>query len=336
MNQRISAIVAAVACLSAGGASATENGQLRALLGAPSYELTTPQFPGAYGQIWLQHYSANKLRGNDGKAPVTDTTTPLGTLPVRADGEIEATVLVPRFTYITETLVQEGRLGFSATLPLVHQRNDVTLTTTLPAGLPAATVAAVNGLLAQGSAQRSGSKSGQGDLDVTAFVDWQGDDGRTALGLSVVAPTGSYVAGRAVNPGAGKFWTVRPLLIASRVWDNGLELGLRATYSVNTRNSDTQVRSGQYLHADWAGMYRIDDSWRAGLQGYVVRQFTGDDGPGVPSHGNKARVYSIGPMVAYQSESGVWALDFKVMQEFGVRNRPQGQLAWVRLNLRLD
>ena len=68
----------------------------------------------------------------------------------------------------------------------------------------------------------------------------------------------------------------------------------------------------------------------------MVRQFTGDNGPGVPSHGNKARVYSIGPMVAYQSESGVWALDLKVMQEFGVRNRPQGQLAWVRLNLRLD
>lgn len=336
MNKRISASLAVAACLAAGTASATENGQLRALLGAPSYELTTPQFPGAYGQIWVQHYNANKLRGNDGKAPVTDTATPLGMLAVRAEGEVEAAVLVPRFTYITETLVNEGRLGFSATLPLVRQRTEVRLGTTLPAGLPAGTVAAVNGLLAQGSAQRSGRLSGQGDLDLTAFVDWQGDDGRTALGVSVVAPTGAYEAGRAVNPGAGKFWTVRPLLIASRVWDNGLELGLRATYSVNSRNSDTQVRSGQYLHADWAAMYRVDDSWRAGLQGYVVRQFTADTGPGVAAHGNKARVYSVGPMLAYQSESGVWALDLKLMQEFGVRNRPEGQLAWLRLNLRLD
>lgn len=336
MKKKFSLCLGALAALGVSTAGATENGQLRALLGAPSYELTTPQFPGAYGQIWLQHYSADKLRGNDGKSPVTSATTPVGALNVQADGEVRATVLVPRFTYITETLVSDGRLGFSATLPLIKQENDIRLSTTLPAGLPAATVAAVNGLLAQQSAQRSGSKSGQGDLDVTAFVDWQGDDGRTALGVSVVAPTGSYEAGRAVNPGAGKFWTIRPLLIASRVWENGLELGLRATYSLNTRNSDTDVRSGQYLHADWAAMYRVNDSWRAGLQGYVVNQFTADNGPGVSSHGNKARVYSAGPMVAYQSESGVWALDFKVMQEFSVRNRPEGQVAWLRLNLRLD
>lgn len=336
MNKLVPASLSMAALLCAGPASATENGQLRALLGAPSYELTTPQFPGAYGQIWLQHYRANKLRGNDGKAPVTATPTPLGTLAVQARGEVEATVLVPRFTYITETLVNEGRLGFSATLPLIRQRTEVNLGTALPAGLPPASVAAVNGLLAQGSVQRSGRLSAQGDLDLTAFVDWQGDDGRTALGVSVVAPTGSYEAGRAVNAGAGNYWTVRPLLIASRVWDSGLELGLRATYSVNTRNADTQVRSGQYLHADWAAMYRVDDSWRAGLQGYVVRQFTGDTGPGVAGHGSKARVYAAGPMVAYQSESGIWALDFKLMQEFGVRNRPQGQLAWLRLNLRLD
>lgn len=336
MKKFIPASLAVAASLCASGASATENGQLRALLGAPSYELTTPQFPGAYGQLWVQHYSASKLRGNDGNAPVTPTTTPLGTLGVRAEGEVEAAVLVPRITYVTETLVYDGRLGFSATLPLIRQRTEVRLGADLPAGLPAGTVAAVNGLLAQGSAQRSGRVSGQGDLDVTAFVDWQGDDGRTALGVSVVAPTGSYEAGRAVNPGAGNYWTVRPLLLASRVWDNGLELGLRATYSVNSRNRDTQVRSGQYLHADWAAMYRVDDSWRAGLQGYVVRQFTGDTGPGVAAHGNKARVYSAGPMVAYQSESGIWALDFKWMQEFSVRNRPEGRLAWLRLNLRLD
>jgi hypothetical protein len=325
-----------LAALGATATHATENGQLRALLGAPSYELTTPQFPGAYGQLWVQHYSADKLRGDDGKSPVTATTTPVGTLNVQADAEIRATVVVPRFTYITETLISDGRLGFSATLPLVHQQTDVRLSTTLPSGLPDATVAAVNGLLAQQSAARSGSKSGQGDLDLTAFVDWQGDEGRTALGVSVVAPTGSYVAGRAVNPGAGKFWTVRPLLIASRVWENGLELGLRATYSINTKNSDTSIRSGQYLHVDWASLYRVNDNWRAGLQGYVVNQFTADSGPGVADNGNKARVYAAGPMLAYQSESGVWALDFKVMKEFGVRNRPEGQISWLRLNLRLD
>ncbi|MDL5031502.1 transporter [Pelomonas sp. APW6] len=334
MKKYTLALLAATAAL--GTAHATENGQLRALLGAPSYELASPQFPGWYGQLWLQHYSAKRLKGDDGQALQTQAATPLGTLPVQIQGEIDADVFVTRGTWVTEKLVAEGRLGFSATLPLIRQRNDIRLSATLPAGVPAGAATAVQALLDQQSAARSGSKTGQGDLDVAGFVDWQNDDSRLVLGLSVVAPTGAYDAQRAVNPGAGKFWTVRPLVIASKVWENGVELGLRATYSVNTRNTATDVRSGQYLHADYAAMYRINDEWRTGLQGYLVEQTTRDNGPGVAANGNKARVRSLGPMVAYVSEDGVWSAEFKVAKEFSVRNRPEGTTAWVRLNLRLD
>ncbi|HLO95391.1 MAG TPA: transporter [Burkholderiaceae bacterium] len=334
MKKYTLALLAALAPL--GSALATENGQLRALLGAPSYELATPQFPGWYGQLWLQHYSAKRLKGEDGQALQTQAATPLGTLPVQVQGEIEADVFVARGTWVTEKLVADGRLGFSATLPLVRQRNDIRLSATLPAGAPAGAAGAVQALLDQQGAQRSGSKSGQGDLDLTGFVDWQNDDSRFVLGLSVVAPTGDYDAQRAVNPGAGKFWTVRPLVLASKVWENGLELGLRATYSANTRNTATDVRSGQYLHADYAAMYRVNDEWRLGLQGYLVEQTTNDNGPGVSPLGNKARVRALGPMVAYVSEGGVWSADVKVVKEFAVRNRPEGTTTWVRLNLRLD
>lgn len=334
MKKYTLALLAALAPL--GSALATESGQLRALLGAPSYELASPQFPGWYGQLWLQHYSAKRLKGDDGQALQTQAATPLGTLPVQIQGEIEADVFVARGTWVTEKLVADGRLGFSATLPLVRQRNDIRLSATLPPGAPAGAATAVQALLDQQSAQRSGSKSGQGDLDLAGFVDWQQDDSRLVLGLSVVAPTGAYDAQRAVNPGAGKFWTVRPLVLASRVWENGVELGLRATYSVNTRNTATDVRSGQYLHADYAAMYRVNDEWRVGLQGYLVEQTTNDSGPGVAAHGNKARVRALGPMLAYVSEDGVWSADVKVVKEFAVRNRPQGTTTWVRLNLRLD
>jgi hypothetical protein len=328
------ALLAAVATL--GSAHATENGQLRALLGAPSYELASPQFPGWYGQLWLQHYSAKRLKGDDGNSLQTQAATPLGTLPVQIQGQIDADVLVARGTWVTEKLVADGRLGFSATLPLVRQRNDIHLSTTLPAGVPAGAATAVQALLDQQSAARSGSKTGQGDLDVAGFVDWQSDDSRFVLGLSVVAPTGAYDSHRAVNPGAGKFWTVRPLMIASKVWENGVELGMRATYSANTRNTETSVRSGQYLHSDFAAMYRLNDEWRLGLQGYLVEQTTRDDGPGIAANGNKARVRALGPMVSYVSEDGVWSAEFKVVKEFAVRNRPDGTTTWVRLNLRLD
>lgn len=327
---------AALTALAAAPAAATENGQVRALLGAPSFELTTPQFPGWYGQLWLQHYQADKLRGDDGKPLSSSADTPLGPLALSVDAKIRADVLVPRLTYIAEQTLADGHLGFSATLPLVHQTQEIRLGATLPAGLPAQQAALVNGLLAQEGSAMSGSHSGLADAELEAFVDWAGDSSRVAAGLAVDAPTGDYDKNRAVNTGTGNYWTLRPLLVLARTWDNGLELALRSTYSFNTTNRDTEVRSGQYLHADWTALWRANDQWRVGLQGYVLKQFTADAGPGVPATGDKVQAYSAGPVLAYIADSGNWAVDVKLMQEFSVRNRPEGQLGWVRLNLRFQ
>ena len=83
-------------------------------------------------------------------------------------------------------------------------------------------------------------------------------------------------------------------------------------------------------------MYALGDLWRLGVQGFVLTQTTKDKGTGVADDGNKVQTLGLGPTVAYLSESGTWALDFKVMQEFEVRNRPEGTIGWLRLNVRLD
>ena len=330
------AALAAAALLAAGPATAAENGQVRGLLGAPSYELATPQFPGWYGQIWYQHYEADKLRDNDGHTPTQSAATPFGPVTLGVNAKVRADVLVPRVTYITEKIVFDGRLGFSATLPITHQTTTVRFDAALPAGLSAGQIAAVNSLLAQQGAARSGSQTGLADMELAGFIDWAQDESRIVGGLALVAPVGDYDKTRAVNTGSGKYWTLRPLLVASRVWENGLELGLRATYSFNSVNRDTDVRSGQYLHADWAAMYRANDRWRVGLQGYVLKQTTHDTGPNVAADGNKAQALAAGPVVAYIPDSGGWGFDVKLMQEFSVRNRPEGVIGWVRLNVRLD
>ncbi|AKJ27542.1 SphA family protein [Caldimonas brevitalea] len=302
-------------------AHATENGQVRALLGGPAQELSSPQFPGWYGQVWLQHYRANKVRDDQGRTNVAT----LGGQAVRLQPKIEATVLVPRVTYISELRYLEGRVGASVSLPIVHQRNSIDFSGPLP---PAA-------LAAAGDA-RSGSKSGLGDAEISTFLDWQTDDYRLVGSLGVVAPTGAYDKDRAVNPGAGDFWTLRPGLVAAYVWENGFEVGSRTTYSFNTRNRDTDVRSGQYLHSDFSGLYRLNDTTRVGLQGFVLKQTTRDSGPGVASHGNEVQSLGLGPLVGYTSEDGRWAAEVKVLREFSVRNRPQGTISYLRLQLRLD
>lgn len=326
--RRLAILATALAAGHAAPALATENGQVRALLGAPSYELATPQFPGLYGQLWYQHYNANTLRDNNGDDVARSVTVPgVGTVPVKVKAKVRADVIVPRLTLITDQLVADGRLGFSVALPVVEQTTTVSLSSAVPALAPTLDAA---------GASQSGRTHGQADIELSSFVDWQGEESRFAAGFAVNAPTGEYNKDRAVNIGTGNYWTVKPLIVASRVFENGLQLGARGTYSINTKNRDTEVRSGQYVHVDWAAVVPVAEQWRVGVQGFVLKQTTKDRGPDVSEDGNKVQTLGLGPTLAYLSEDGIWALDAKVMKEFEVRNRPEGYVSWLRLNVRLD
>lgn len=312
---------------------ATENQQLRALLGAPGQELVVPQNPGWYGQLWVQRYDASTFRDGQGHAQAIDVGN--GVTAVRG-GSIEANVLVPRLTYLSETYLGEGRLGVSVTLPLIDLTAHTRLTGRFPQGFPSAMAQAVQSQLDLAAQGASGSTTAQGDMEVAPFVDYQDDTSRLVLMAAFVAPTGHYDPAEPVNAGSGRYWTWRPGFVYGRAWDNGMEFGTRMLYSFNGVNSATHVRSGQYLHADYSLMYRYNDLWRLGLHGYAVKQFTRDTGLDVAADGNKAQTYALGPAVGYQSEDGNFAAELKLLPEFHARNRPEGMTSWVRLMFRLD
>ncbi|MCX9154792.1 transporter [Niveibacterium sp. 24ML] len=331
-------IAASIAALSmTAPAVATERGQLRALLGLPGQDLTSPAMPGFYVQANYQHYYAGEFKDNEGNTPVQKTTIPgLGTVSATQDSQIRADVLALRASWVSETQLWDGRVGVSATLPLIKQTVVTNLTRTTP--LPPPFAGLLDQQIAAASAANTGSESGLGDMEIAPFVDWQTDSYRVIFAPAIVAPVGSYDKDKAINTGAGNFWTFRPVLTFGYVTENGWEFGTRATYSFNTENSDTKYTSGQYLHADGAAMYQIREGIRLGAAGYLIYQTTDDksDAGTVPNEGNKARVFSLGPQVSWQSEDSTVNVEFKVMQEFGVRNRPEGTLGWLRLVYRLN
>lgn len=310
-------------------ANATERNQLRSLPGLPGFDLTAPLLPGLYFQSNYQHYSADRVNSNDGNPAISPTPQP-GIL-VRADAKVRADVLALRGTWLSESNWGDGKLGLSVTVPLV--RTEVTVTPTILGGQAVpAIIAAVN---AQ-AAVASGRQNGLGDVEIAPFVDFQTDESRTTVALAVVAPTGQYESMRQINTGAGKFWTIRPIVTLAKVYENGIEIGARTSYSINGKNSDTQYTSGQYLQSDFSALYGIKEGVKAGLAGYFIYQTTDDKGTGAPSHGNRAKVFGIGPAVSWQSESGSTALESKLLKEYGAKNRPEGTTFWARLFLRLD
>ncbi|GAA5178684.1 hypothetical protein GCM10025771_18460 [Niveibacterium umoris] len=332
-HRLIAAALAAISC--ATPALATERGQLRALLGLPGQDLTSPALPGFYTQANYQHYYAGEFKDNDGNTPVLSRDAgALGVLSAQQNSQVRADVLALRGSWISEYQLWDGRVGFSATLPLIKTALTTNLVRTSP--VPPAIAPIVDGVIAGLSQANSGTESGIGDMEFAPFVDWQTDTYRVIFAPAFVAPTGDYDKDRAVNPGAGKFWTFRPVVTLAYVTENGWEFGARTTYSFNGKNSDTEYKSGQYLHSDGAVLYQIRDGVRIGATGYLIYQTTKDSGTGAPENGNKARVFAIGPSAGWQSESGSLGLEFKVMQEFGARNRPEGTIGWLRMIYRVN
>lgn len=324
--------------LCAPAARATERGALRALNGAPGVEVSAPQFPGLYAQVWTQHYRASRFRDVNGNAPaLSENDTLVGPLTVERRGEVTASVGVLRGTWLSEFRWGEGKFGLSATLPFVQVEQRIELRGRFAAGMPAAVRDVVQERLDLVAGRASLQRRGLGDLELMPYFDWQTDEARYALGLGVVAPTGDYDEARSVNPGAGNFWTLRPLLVGARAWENGLAVGVRATYSINGQNRDTKNRSGQYLAADANLFYSLNDFLRIGVQGFVNWQTTADRcADAAADLCGKVRVFGLGPALAYTTEDGRISVDAKVLREFGVRNRPEGTAFWLRLNLRLD
>jgi len=327
-----------LAALCAAPAVATERGQLRALLGMPGQDLTSPAMPGFYVQANYQHYYAGEFKDDEGNKPVQSASIPgIGKVSAEQDSQVRADVLALRASWISDYQLWDGRVGVSATVPLVKTSLTTNLNRTTP--LPAPIGALVDAQIAKLAAANTGEESGIGDTEIAPFVDWQTDTYRVLFAPAFVAPTGSYDKDRAVNPGAGNFWTFRPALTLAYVTENGWEFGARTTYSFNTKNDDTKYTSGQYLHSDGAAMYQIRDGVRIGAAGYMIVQTTKDKSDiagAVADNGNKARVFALGPQVGWQTEDSSLGLEFKVLQEFGARNRPEGTIGWLRLIYRVN
>ena len=162
-----------------------------------------------------------------------------------------------------------------------------------------------------------------------------------AAAVEVTVPTGKYDAERLANT-SNNFYTYKPLFSFTWLPTERTELSLKATYSFNMENHDTDYRSGQIFHFDYSASYRVTDNLRLGLNGYYLKQTTDDKQNGETvrvfgfgeevDDGVRGQVFAIGPAVhltflKYASAEIRWA------KEFDVENRPEGDMLWAKLTI---
>ena len=247
--------------------------------------------------------------------------------------ETHVTAVIPRIVWVSEQKLFGAYVGAAALLPYLRQRQSYTLTGQFAPGMPAPMAAGIQSQLDVQAATLGGNSGAWGDLEVGPVLSWVGDRTNAVFAASFILPTGKYSAASSVNAGAGNYKTFRPTLSVGYAGD-GWDVGTRIAVAFNTRNRDTGVKSGSYVQADGSLLKHFGGSLRAGIQGYLLKQFDADDGPGVPAHGNKSQAFALGPAVSWTNSDATWLVDAKLLNEFNVRNRPEGRTFWVSINRR--
>lgn len=264
-------------------------------------------------------------------------------------GDVYASLL--RITYLSTTQALGANVGFTAMLPLVRRQTSLEADTTLSAANLATLGAVVgagnatsvgNNIRSTVNAQASrnkGQATGMGDLEMSPILHWElGDNQAISFAPTLVIPTGDYNKNSAVNAGYGNFYTFRPSVQYGYIGD-GWDVGARAVLSFNTRNKDTDYKSGNMFNLDFQLMKFISDDFRLGLQGYVVQQISDDSSGDALTQasidavdGNRMRTFALGPSLAWIMNGGEMMVEGKLLREFGSRNRSEGTAYWLTIS----
>jgi hypothetical protein len=191
--------------------------------------------------------------------------------------------------------------------------------------------------VALGGRQIDNKVDGFGDLTIVpVLLGWKDGDLQYDFLMPIFAPTGSYELGRLGNPGLN-YWTFDPTVgVSYNNAKSGLNAAAHLGYAMNTENSATSYKSGDYLTVD-ASMQQImplgSGFFNFGAEGWYFQQVTCDSGSGATLGCFKGRTAGIGPVLGYIQPIGQSKLlfEFKWLPELETKNRLNGDYIWLKM-----
>lgn len=275
-------VTVALAVGSASWVNATENGGSMYNHGGENFNIGAMPPAGNYYMLYNGYYHADKLMDGQGNQ-----------IPV--DFDVKAISVAARAVRVTNLHFLGGQFGFYGIVPLVD--------------------------ISTKMAGQSQDKTGIGDVVLGAGLGYHlSDKLHYAVSWDLGIPVGDYDKNDLANLGRN-YWTWQNVFALTYLQPYGVNADLKVMYDINTKNKDTNYRSGQELHADYALGWAFGNGWTAGVGGYVYRQVTDDEQAGVDI-GNRGRTFAIGPSFKY--DAGKWFITGKYEKEFDVRNRAEG------------
>jgi hypothetical protein len=153
-------------------------------------------------------------------------------------------------------------------------------------------------ILGPGGAPRSVSDDSFNISDIALTpiqINWSRGNFSFRFAETIIAPTGAYDVDKAVNLGRN-YWGF-DTTAASTYFneDIGTEVSIAPGILFNSRNDDTNYKTGTEFHLDFTANQFLFESFAIGVRGYFYRQVTGDSGSGAVLGGFKGEAVGVGP-----------------------------------------
>jgi hypothetical protein len=256
-----------------------------------------------------------------------NTKFPFGHVNLAARLKEDFLVNVSTFSWVTDTKILGGDLGFTATVPfpIGTERTSAGAAFTGPLGNT------FSGSLTQ-------STAGIGDMAVAGFLGWHEGNSHWNLAVTGTIPTGDYDPDKIAFLGLH-----RPSVDVRGAYTyldpkTGLEISGALGMTFNYINTATSYRTGDELHFEWDVNEHFASGFSLGAGGYIYDQVTGDSGSGNRIGAFEGRVVAVGPLLGYTFRIMNLIpvnLNARWFHEFDVRNRVTGNSIFGSISLPL-
>ena len=228
-----------------------------------------PSMPGVYGQFTYSNATADKIFDADGNQKKY------------IDQDFEASI---------STLRLLGVLDFNLL------GADITLTEAIMSYVD------IDNHLNIGGHSIDADSNGLSDITLTPLIlQWKlGDSDQLKLtgALGAVVPVGSYSKNKPSNVGDNHF-SLMPRGAINYSFTPQMEIGVAPIFNLNSKNTDTGIKTGDELTLDFMANYKTD-RWRFGLTGYYYTQLNEDELNGVKIANSETKAFGIGPAFQYK------------------------------------
>lgn len=263
--------------------------------------------PGLYLVNYTTWYTSSSLRDNHGN----DLK--------KLDFHLNLIADAPRLLYFPKFKILGASYGIYLTVPIYHANIK---------------------LKAGGFSLMNDSSSGTGDLVFSPLIlGWHFQEIlHWVFSFDISPPSGHYDARHpATTILSRNIWSFMPNLSVTWLVGPGIDISLKFLSEFHTKNHEyrtlfgqkAELEPGAEFHVDYAVGLPLSPDLRVGINGFFYQQLQDDRINDKTIENDRGRVFAIGPAARYSWKS--WAVIFKEQFEIWVRNRPKGNISWIKI-----